>query len=51
MENNEHKTDAEKNIFLSMKMILSKASISDRLKPIICLQSINLWVNVETEEI
>ena len=41
MKNNEYKTDAEEDIFLSMKMILSKASISGRLKPIICLQSIN----------
>ena len=42
MKNKEYKTDAEEDIFLSTHMILWKASISGRLKPFICLQSINI---------
>ena len=37
-----YKTDAEEYTFLYTKIILSKASISGRLKPIIYLQSISL---------
>jgi hypothetical protein len=50
VKNRGYKTDAKQDISVSLKIILWKVSVSGRLKPIICLQSVNVCIIVQTEE-